>query len=178
MALVSNHVIFEGGGSCSINHRGSCQYIAGGFKGARLSTTFLKLNSFDEWSLFSFSVLRFDLKVGRIDCDSESSFCKDLGIYPHRTPRIFVYSYIKSNEGSLVEYSGDIDVKSLKGFCQEHFPRFSQRVNLKQFDFSSSNRGRLPTLMLLSTKKETPVIWRVLSGLFRKLFNFYDAEVF
>ncbi|KAL0555689.1 hypothetical protein IC582_009643 [Cucumis melo] len=123
------------------------------------------------------STLQGALKVGRIDCDSESSFCKDLGIYPHRTPRIFVYSYIKSNEGSLVEYSGDIDVKSLKGFCQEHFPRFSQRVNLKQFDFSSSNRGRLPTLMLLSTKKETPVIWRVLSGLFRKLFNFYDAEV-
>ncbi|XP_031739426.1 dnaJ protein ERDJ3A isoform X2 [Cucumis sativus] len=117
------------------------------------------------------------LKVGRIDCDSESSFCKDLGIYPHRTPRIFVYSYIKSSEGSLVEYSGDIAVKSLKSFCQEHFPRFSQRVNLKQFDFSSSNRGGLPTLMLLSTKKETPVIWRVLSGLFRKQFNFYDAEV-
>lgn len=123
------------------------------------------------------SSLQGALKVGRIDCDSESSLCKDLGVYPHRTPRIFVYSYIKSIEGSLVEYSGDVAVKNLKSFCQEHFPRFSQRVNLKQFDFSSSNGGRLPTLMLLSTKKDTPVIWRVLSGLFRKQFSFYDAEV-
>ncbi|XP_023529005.1 dnaJ protein ERDJ3A [Cucurbita pepo subsp. pepo] len=123
------------------------------------------------------SSLQGALKAGRIDCESESSLCKDLGIYPHRTPRIFVYSYIKSTDGSLVEYSGDVAVKNLKSFCQEHFPRFSRRVDLRQFDFSSNNGGRLPTLMLLSTKKDTPVIWRVLSGMYNKQFSFYDAEV-
>ncbi|KAL7227525.1 hypothetical protein ACSBR1_022390 [Camellia fascicularis] len=54
-----------------------------------------------------------------------------------RTPRVFVYSYRVSDSGSLVEYNGDLAVKSLKTFCQEHLP----------------------------------------SGLYRKRFVFYDAEV-
>lgn len=31
--------------------------------------------------------------------------------------------------------------------------------------------------MLLSTKKDTPVIWRVLSGLYNGRFVFYNTEV-
>ncbi|KAL7169614.1 hypothetical protein ACSBR2_034618 [Camellia fascicularis] len=117
------------------------------------------------------------LKVGSINCETESSFCKDLGAYPHRTPRVFVYSYRVSDSGSLVEYNGDLAVKSLKTFCQEHLPRFSKRVDLNHFEFSSGTGETLPKVLLLSTKKDTPVIWRVLSGLYRKRFVFYDAEV-
>ncbi|CAI9097270.1 OLC1v1033655C1 [Oldenlandia corymbosa var. corymbosa] len=116
------------------------------------------------------------LKVGSINCDSETSLCNELGIYPRRTPRLFVYSYKSSDNGILVEYNGDLEIKMLKSFCQEHLPRFSKRVNLGRFDVASES-GDLPKVMLLSTKKDTPVIWRALSGLYHKSFAFYDAEV-
>lgn len=92
-------------------------------------------------------------------------------------PRVFVYSYKSSDKGSLVEFAGDLAVKDLKTFCQDHLPRFSKRVGLKSFDISQVTVEKLPTVVLLSTKKDTPVIWRVLSGLFRKRINFYDVEV-
>ncbi|KAJ4980115.1 hypothetical protein NE237_010895 [Protea cynaroides] len=117
------------------------------------------------------------LKAGSINCQTEASLCKDFGIMPSREPRIFIYSYRVSDKGSLLEYSGDRDVKSLKTFCQDHLPRFSRRVDLNRFDFSSSTTENLPQVLLLSTKKDTPVIWRALSGLYRKRFIFFDTEV-
>ncbi|KAK9290222.1 hypothetical protein L1049_008388 [Liquidambar formosana] len=123
------------------------------------------------------SLLQGAMKVGSINCETELSFCKDLGIYPSKAPRAFIYSYIASESGSLAEYSDDLVVKNLKTFCLDHLPRFSKRVDLSHFEISSGTVERLPRVMLLSTKKNTPVIWRVLSGLYRKRFIFYDAKV-
>ncbi|XAR68793.1 hypothetical protein NMG60_11000161 [Bertholletia excelsa] len=117
------------------------------------------------------------LEIGSINCETEFSLCKDLGVYSRREPKIFVYSYVTSDGGSLAEYNGDLSVKNLKIFCQEHLPRFSKRIDLGNYEFISGNVKALPKVMLLSTKKDTPVIWRVLSGLYRKRFSFYDAEV-
>lgn len=117
------------------------------------------------------------LQVGSINCEKEVSFCKELGVYPRRAPRLFVYSYKENEKGSLVEYGGDLAVKDLKAFCQEHLPRFSKRTDLNYLD-QFSTTGKLPRAMLLSTKKDTPVIWRVLSGLYHKRIAFSDAEVY
>ncbi|GAB4833994.1 hypothetical protein Ancab_032246 [Ancistrocladus abbreviatus] len=121
--------------------------------------------------------LKGALKVGKTNCESDPSFCKNHGINPRRAPRLFVYSYISSDAGSFVEYSGERDLNSLKSFCQDHLPRFSKRVNLDKFEPSFGDGERRPRVMLLSTKKDTPVIWRALSGLYRKCFTFYDAQV-
>lgn len=91
-------------------------------------------------------------------------------------PRLFVYSYKENEKGSLVEYGSDLSVKDLKAFCQQHLPRFSKRIDLNQLD-QFSTTGKLPRVLLLSTKKNTPVIWRVLSGLYRKRITFSDVEV-
>lgn len=88
-----------------------------------------------------------------------------------------MYSYKASNKGSLVEYTGDLVTKNVKTFCQEHLPRFSKRINLNNFELSIGTKEKIPKVMLLSAKKETPVIWRVLSGLYRGRFIFYDVEV-
>ncbi|KAG4936909.1 hypothetical protein AAZX31_18G184900 [Glycine max] len=122
------------------------------------------------------SSLQGALKVGSINCEKEVSFCKELGIYPRRAPRLFVFSYKENEKGSLVEYSGDLDAKNLKAFCQEHLPRFSKRTDLNHLD-QFSTTGKLPRVLLLSTKKDTPVIWRVLSGLYHKRITFSDAEL-
>lgn len=116
------------------------------------------------------------VQVGSINCGSEASLCKELGLYHRREPKIVVYSYASGEKASLVEYGGDLDVRSLKSFCQDHLPKFSQRINLDRFD-AESEGGRLPKVLLLSTKKSTPVIWRAVSGLYHKRFSFYDAEV-
>ncbi|CAN4115886.1 unnamed protein product [Withania somnifera] len=117
------------------------------------------------------------MKVGSVNCETDASFCKSLGIYPRNAPRLFVYSLKSSGSGALVEYSDDLDVKRVKFFCHEHLPRFSKRVDLDHFDFVSHTVGGLPKVMLLSTKKDTPVIWRALSGLYPNRFVFYDAQV-
>ncbi|XP_061366414.1 dnaJ protein ERDJ3A [Gastrolobium bilobum] len=122
------------------------------------------------------SSLQGALKVGSINCEKEVSLCKELGVNPRRAPRLFVYSYKENEKGSLVEYGGDLAVKNLKAFCQEHLPRFSKRTDLNYLDQFSTN-GKLPRVMLLSTKKDTPVIWRVLSGLYHRRITFSDAEV-
>ncbi|KAJ1381213.1 Thioredoxin-like superfamily, partial [Sesbania bispinosa] len=114
--------------------------------------------------------------VGSINCEKEASFCKELGVYPRKAPRLFVYSYKENEKGSLVEYSGDLAVKNLKAFCQDHLPSFSKRTDLNYLD-QFSTTAKLPRVMLLSTKKDTPVIWRVLSGLYHKRITFIDAEV-
>ncbi|OMO97625.1 hypothetical protein COLO4_14502 [Corchorus olitorius] len=82
-----------------------------------------------------------------------------------------------SDKGSLEEYKGDLIAKNVKTFCQDHLPRFSKRISLNNFDLFSSSVEKYPRVVLLSTKKDTPVIWRVLSGLYHKKFRFYDAEV-
>ncbi|KAL2330714.1 hypothetical protein Fmac_018295 [Flemingia macrophylla] len=122
------------------------------------------------------SSLEGALKVGSINCGKEESFCKELGIYPRRATRLFAFSYKENEKGSLVEYSGDLVVKNLKSFSQEHLPRFSKRTDLNHLDQSSTTE-KLPRVLLLSTKKDTPVIWRVLSGLYHRRILFSDAEV-
>ncbi|KAL9315298.1 hypothetical protein ACSQ67_016299 [Phaseolus vulgaris] len=122
------------------------------------------------------SSLQGAVKAGSINCDKEVSFCKELGIYPHKAPRIFVFSYKENGIGSLVEYSGHLAAKNLKAFIQEHLPRFSKRTNLNSLD-QFGTTAKLPRVLLLSTKKDTPVIWRVLSGLYHKRITLSDAEV-
>lgn len=117
------------------------------------------------------------LQAGRINCEAQQSFCWHLGIYPRKAPRVFVYSQKEIISGSFVEYKDDWAVKNLKIFCQEQLPRFSRRVELDTFQLSSGTVGWVPSVMLLSTKKDTPVIWRVLSGLYRKRFIFYNVVV-
>lgn len=115
-------------------------------------------------------------QVGSINCQDEKSLCKELGITPSHSARVFAYTYEAIDKASLTEYNGDMDSRSLKVFCQNHLPRFSKRVDLSRIDFPSSTEN-LPRVMLLSNKKDTPVIWRALSGLYRKRFTFYDVEV-
>ncbi|XP_058075057.1 dnaJ protein ERDJ3A isoform X1 [Magnolia sinica] len=122
------------------------------------------------------SSLQGAIKAGSINCQNEQTLCKDLGMWPSKSAQIFIYSYKTSDRGSLVEYKGDLDAKSLKNFCQDQLPSFSKRVDLNRFDFSSSTLKNLPQVLLLSTKKDRPVIWRALSGLYHKHFIFYDAE--
>ncbi|KAL1193823.1 DnaJ protein ERDJ3A [Cardamine amara subsp. amara] len=117
------------------------------------------------------------LKVGRINCETESSLCKQLDIVPRRAPRLFVYSYTSSGKATLAEYTEELVAKKVKSFCQEHLPRFSKRIDLNTFDVSAVSSQRTPKVMLLSTKKDTPVIWRVLSGLYNGRFVFYSTEV-
>ncbi|CAI8612767.1 unnamed protein product [Vicia faba] len=122
------------------------------------------------------STLQGALKVGSINCEKEVSLCKEIGVYSRKAPRLFVYSYKENEKGSLVEYGGDLSVKDLKAFCQQHLPRFSKRIDLNQLD-QFSTTGKFPRVLLLSTKKDTPVIWRVISGLYRKRFTFSDVQV-
>lgn len=122
------------------------------------------------------SQLQGALKAGSLNCQKEQHLCKEFGVYP-KSARLFVYSYKKGDKGSFVEYEGGVTVKKLKAFCQDQLPTFSKRVDLSRFDVTSSNVENLPSVLLVSTKKETPTIWRALSGLFNRRITFYNAVV-
>lgn len=116
------------------------------------------------------------LKAGKINCASERTLCKDIS--PLKTARVFVYSYRNDEKGSLVEYAGDYDdARSLKSFCLDYLPRFSKQVDLRSFDLYSNTKEKLPKVLLLSSKKESPAMWRAVSGMYHKTFAFYDAQV-
>ncbi|KAL5652988.1 hypothetical protein ACJX0J_038446, partial [Zea mays] len=117
------------------------------------------------------------LRAGKINCDNEKSLCKRSGVSIGKSARLFIYSYATAEKGSLHEYSGEHDAKSLKTFCQEHLPRFSKRVDISQFSFPLNVLPNLPQVLLLSSKKDTPAMWRAISGMFRNRIIFYDAEV-
>ncbi|OAY74304.1 DnaJ protein ERDJ3A [Ananas comosus] len=117
------------------------------------------------------------IKAGKINCVSEKTLCQEVGTSSSKRARLFIYSYISSDKGSLLEYTGDLDTKSLKLFCQDHLPRFSKKVEIGKNDFPSSTSEKLPQVLLLSTRKDAPAIWRVVSGLYHKRFIFYHAEV-
>ncbi|KAI3781639.1 hypothetical protein L2E82_11659 [Cichorium intybus] len=121
--------------------------------------------------------LKGALEVGSVNCEVELSLCKELGIRPKSKPRVYIYSYKSTETGSLIEYTGDGTVKDLKLFVQNHLPKFSKRVTLSEFETKYNTQESLPKVILLSTKKDTPVIWRALSGMFRKRFIFYDTQV-
>ncbi|KQK22151.1 dnaJ protein ERDJ3A isoform X1 [Brachypodium distachyon] len=117
------------------------------------------------------------VRAGKVNCNNEKALCKKTGVSVGKSARLFIYSYSTTEKGSLHEYSGDNDAKNLKTFCQEHLPRFSRRVDISQFSFPSNAFSNLPQVLLLSTKKDTPVMWRAVSGMFRNRLIFYDAEV-
>ncbi|KAG0453532.1 hypothetical protein HPP92_024836 [Vanilla planifolia] len=123
-----------------------------------------------------FKSLNGALKVGKVNCQIEKTLCRDLGVSSSKTARLFIYSYGSSGKGSLLEYNGDLDARSMKTFCQEHLPRISKRVDLSRFEFPNVNSD-LPQVLLLSSRKDTPIMWRAISGLYRKRFVFFDAEV-
>ncbi|KAF9597985.1 hypothetical protein IFM89_023470 [Coptis chinensis] len=123
------------------------------------------------------SQLQGALKAGSINCQKDQSLCKELGLHSRKSTQVFVYSYKSSDKGTVAEYNGALEAKSLKSFCQDQLPRFSRRVNVAHFDYTLTNVENLPRVLLLSTKKDTPVIWRALSGLYRRRIMFYDAEV-
>ncbi|KAL9263694.1 DnaJ protein ERDJ3A-like protein [Drosera capensis] len=123
------------------------------------------------------SSLKGALKVGKVNCDSSQSFCMKYGIYPRGAPKALVYSFTEKGNGHFVEFEGEWNFKGLKSFCQDNLPRVSKRVNLDKFDGSVGAGGTLPRVMLLSTKKDAPTIWRALSGLYRKRFMFYHTQV-
>ncbi|KAF6170391.1 hypothetical protein GIB67_014321 [Kingdonia uniflora] len=122
------------------------------------------------------SSLQGALKAGKVNCQSEPSLCEELGMYPSKSARVFVYSYKTGSKGSLQEYKSGWEAKNLKSFCHDQLPKFSSRVNLNNYDFSSSSVENKPRVLLLSTKKDTPAIWRVLSGLYHKRIVFFDAQ--
>ncbi|KAK8574180.1 hypothetical protein V6N13_097170 [Hibiscus sabdariffa] len=69
---------------------------------------------------------------------------------------------------------GSINCETELSLCKELAARPGRAPRLFVYSYK---RKKHPRLMLLSTKKDTPVIWRVLSGLYHKRFTFYDAEV-
>lgn len=117
------------------------------------------------------------VKVGVINCQIQQKLCKDQSAWPQRTPKIYVYSIRSNGKGSMIEYTGEWNVKDIKNYCLDLLPRFSKRIDKDDINDLLKASQKLPRVLLLTTKKHTPAIWRVLSGLYYNRVLFYDVEV-
>ncbi|GLJ38634.1 hypothetical protein SUGI_0787710 [Cryptomeria japonica] len=117
------------------------------------------------------------VKVGAINCHSQQKLCKEQSAFPQKTAKLFVYSIRSNGKGSLLEYNGDWNAKDVKNYCIDLLPRFSKRIGNDDLDDLVRTSLKLPKVLLLTTRKNTPAIWRALSGLYHDRVLFYDAEV-
>lgn len=119
--------------------------------------------------------LRGSIKVGYVNCDRDQPLCRQEKMWPLKRPRLLLYSLRSNGNLSAFEFTGDWSPKSVKNYCIEILPRFSKHI--QEFDDESSEAENYPRAVLLTRKKETPAIWRALSGLFYGRVLFYDAQV-
>ncbi|KAH9310106.1 hypothetical protein KI387_038017, partial [Taxus chinensis] len=117
------------------------------------------------------------VKVGAINCQNHQKLCKEQSAFPQKTAKLFVYSIRSNGKGSMLEYSGDWNVKDVKNYCVDLLPRFSKRIDNNELDDLLRTSLKLPKVLLLTSRKSTPAIWRTLSGLYHNRVLFYDAEV-
>lgn len=117
------------------------------------------------------------VKVGAINCQIQQKLCKDQNAWPQKTPKLYVYSIRSNGKGSMIEYTGEWNVKDVKNYCLDLLPRFSKRIDSNDINDLLKASQKLPRVLLLTTKKQTPAIWRVLSGLYYNRVLFYDVEV-
>ncbi|KAG8377049.1 hypothetical protein BUALT_Bualt09G0127600 [Buddleja alternifolia] len=86
------------------------------------------------------------LKVGSISRDSDASFCKELGVYPRREPKIFVYSYASGEKGVISRVCWWFRCKIPEKFLSRSFAQIFDLGNLN----IDSEPGKLPKVLLLS----------------------------
>ncbi|XP_024526828.1 dnaJ protein ERDJ3A [Selaginella moellendorffii] len=116
------------------------------------------------------------IKVGIINCQSNQLLCKQQRVSVLKEPKLYICPWVPSRKRSLVEYTGDWKVKALEAYSVEFLPRLSTRIIGDEEDIFEKD-DNLPRAVLLTKKKETPAMWRALSGIFHQRVVFFEKKV-
>lgn len=117
-------------------------------------------------------------KIVRINCEIEDEFCREFLVYG--TPKLQVFPSFSGMEAKEFDFHNYLDFlekkedKKFLGFLSreisktvEDFVIFLRKENIKDFE-----RKKNKKIVLITNKKKTPVLWKVLSKEFKSYLEF------
>ena len=113
----------------------------------------------------------------RVNCDQEGEFCREFLVYKTKLQIFPSFSGLDSHEFEYENYLDFLEENNHKKFLAyltkdminsvEDFVTYINDRTLKKFE-----KQKKPKIVLVTDKKKTPLLWKVLSKEFRNYINF------
>ncbi|KAJ7546046.1 hypothetical protein O6H91_08G021900 [Diphasiastrum complanatum] len=117
------------------------------------------------------------VKVRAINCQLHKNFCEEQAVWPSKQSRLMIYMWRRHAKKNALEYKGNWNAQAITAQCVQLLPQTSTSIPADNYDILFQTSTKLPRALLLTKKKETPPIWRAISGAFENRVVFYDAQV-
>ncbi|KAI5071104.1 hypothetical protein GOP47_0013355 [Adiantum capillus-veneris] len=117
------------------------------------------------------------IKVGYVDCERQKQLCEQQRLIPLKMIKLRFYSLRSIGKMAALDYTGEWSANALKKYSIDVLPRFSTQLDNVVALMEAFEEESRPIAALLTKKKETPAIWRALSGLFYGRIVFFDIQV-
>ncbi|KAH7439127.1 hypothetical protein KP509_04G046300 [Ceratopteris richardii] len=121
--------------------------------------------------------LKGSIKVGYVDCGKQRHLCQEQNSWPLKTTKLRLYSLKNTGKLTGLDFTGEWTVTAVKKYCVEVLPNFSKHLDHVGLLDEVFDEEEIPMVVLLTKKKDTPAIWRALSGLFYGQIAFFDVQV-
>lgn len=121
--------------------------------------------------------LKSSIKVGYVDCGRQKQLCEQQNLGSLKTEKLRFYSLRNTGKLAGLDYTGEWSANAIKKFCVDVLPRFSKHLDNVELLEEAFNDENSPVAVLLTKKKDTPAIWRALSGLFYGRIVFIDVQI-
>ncbi|KAL2621833.1 hypothetical protein R1flu_002038 [Riccia fluitans] len=117
------------------------------------------------------------IEVGAVNCQVQIKLCRDNApsVLQSNSPVLNIYT--SPDRSTPYQFAGTWTEKAVKDFIARSIPNFSTRVDNQKVTQLVKKLLDIPQAVLFTKKKDTPAIWRALSGLFEKRIKFYDVHV-
>lgn len=117
------------------------------------------------------------IQVGSVNCQVQSKLCRDNApsVLHSNSPVLEIYTV--PDKSTPYQFTGVWTEKGVKDFVVRNIPNLSTRLDNQKVIQLWTKLLDLPQAVLFTKKKETPAIWRALSGVFDKRIKFYDMQV-
>ncbi|KAL3692155.1 hypothetical protein R1sor_005806 [Riccia sorocarpa] len=117
------------------------------------------------------------IEVGAVNCQVQTKLCRDHAPSALQSNFPVVSIYTSPDRSTPYQFTGTWTEKAVKDFVVRSIPNFSTRVDSQKVIQLQKKMQDIPQAVLFTKKKDTPAIWRALSGLFEKRIKFYDVHV-
>jgi len=98
-------------------------------------------------------------KICAISCTDHPVFCEKQGV--KETPTVMIYP---TNPMPAFKYEGKLESKAISGKVAKLFPDYSIKVTKDNVDEYLTSDPTKPKVMLFSSKKTVPMMWKALSS--------------
>ncbi|MCO5547232.1 hypothetical protein L7F22_000677 [Adiantum nelumboides] len=121
-------------------------------------------------------IQNYPIAVGYVDCERQKKLCEQQRMTPLKIIKLRFYSLRSIGKVTALDYAGEWSANALKKYCVDVLPRFSTHLDNVGL-LEGIEKENSPVAVLLTKKRDTPAIWRALSGLFYGRIVFFDVQI-